>query len=473
MSTANAKGKLIVVSNRLPDPDAAGGLVTALTPVLRASRGVWLGWDGGHDQGWIPPPVEPGFRFGPVSLREREVELYYHGFANRTLWPLCHSFLGRTEIRQDFWQAYRRVNARFTEAVRDEAADAGLVWVHDYHLMLVPGLLRERGLRGPVCFFLHTPFPSYELFRVLPWKRELLEGLLGADVVGFHTRAYGANFKDCVHHVLGLPVGEEGVRYRGRLVRVVAAPISIDTAHFERLAQRPETRLRVKRLAQGLAGAQVILGVDRLDYTKGIPERLAAVERLLEQHPEYHQRVVFIQVAVPSRTRVESYRVMKREIDETVGRINGRFSDGSWVPVRYLYRFVPHESLAAYYVLADVCLVSPLRDGMNLVAKEYVACHPEAGGVLVLSEFAGAAEELDLAVRVNPYDADGVASALDMALSMDPAQKARRLGAMKVYLRRHDVSRWAADLLGPLWEEQARRQRRALAKEAETAVGLQ
>jgi alpha,alpha-trehalose-phosphate synthase [UDP-forming] len=427
-----------------------------MDPVLRSYRGVWLGWDGGGAQGWIPPPAEAPYRLVPVSLREREVDLYYHGFANRTLWPLCHSFVGRTEIRQDFWHAYQRVNRAFADQVLAVAAPHDIVWVHDYHLMLVPALLREAGFQGPICFFLHTPFPAYEIFRVLPWRRELLGGLLGADLVAFHTPSYGENFLESVRKVLECPVTETGVRLRGRRVQVRAAPISIDTAYFEQLGTSPETLQRMRRLTQGLGGCQVILGVDRLDYTKGIPERLSAVERLLEKHPEYHHRLVFIQVAVPSRTRLQSYREMKRQIEEMVGRINGRFSEGSWVPVRYLYRFVPHETLCAYYVLADVALVTPLRDGMNLVAKEYVACHPEEGGVLVLSELAGAAEELTGAVRVNPYDVEAVADALHLALSLGAEEKRRRLAAMKRHLRRHDVARWATGLLSAL-EERLRR----------------
>jgi alpha,alpha-trehalose-phosphate synthase [UDP-forming] len=443
---------LIVVSNRLPPSAGAGGLVTALEPVLRAYRGVWIGWDGGRSQGWIPPPEELGYRLLPVPLREREVEHYYHGFANRTLWPLCHCFITRTELRHDFWAAYRRVNERFAEAVQGQAEGHELIWVHDYHLMLLPALLRERGLAGPSCFFLHTPFPPYELFRILPWRRELLEGLLGADLVAFHTRGYGDNFRECVRKILGCPIEGEDVRFRGRRVRVRAAPISIDAAYFERLGRRPETFLRLRRLAHHLEGCQVVLGVDRLDYSKGIPERLVAIERLLERYPEHRHRLAFIQVAVPSRTRVANYRVMKRQIDEMVGRLNGRFTDGSWLPVRYLYRYVPHETLCAYYALADVALVTPLRDGMNLVAKEYVACHGEEGGVLVLSEFAGAADELSGAVRVNPYDTEGVAAALHQALSMSATEKRQRMAAMKQYLRTHDVAGWAAGLLSELQE---------------------
>jgi trehalose 6-phosphate synthase/phosphatase len=465
MTTAkSAARRLVVVSNRLPTPGAgAGGLVTALEPVLRASRGLWLGWDGGHSQSWIPPPAELGYRLVPVSLREREVELYYHGFANRTLWPLFHSLIDRTEIRHDFWLAYRRINHKFANLVLAEDESADLVWVHDYHLMLVPAALRERGYEGRSGFFLHTPFPPYELFRILPWRREVLEGLLGADLVAFHTRGYCDNFLECVRRILAAPVEGSTVRFRGRRVRVGAAPISIDTARFERLGSLPATVQRMRRLLLSLEGAQVVLGVDRLDYTKGIPERLAAVERLLEKRPQYRRRLVLIQVAVPSRTRLEHYRVMKRQIDEMVGRINGRFSDGSWAPVRYLYRFVPHDTLCAYYALADVALVTPLRDGMNLVAKEYVACHPEEGGALVLSELAGAAEELGGAIRVNPHDIDSVAEALHLALQMDPAEKRRRMAAMKQHLRRHDVARWAAELLA---EIEAPPRRRPAALEA-------
>jgi len=471
MSTSVASPRrLLVVSNRLPQPGAgAGGLVTALEPVLRASRGLWLGWDGGHAQGWIPPPVDAGYELIPVSLREREVESYYHGFSNRTLWPLCHSFVDRLEIRHDFWLSYRRVNHRFADHVLAAAGPGDLVWVHDYHLTLLPAILRERGFGGAVCFFLHIPFPPYEILRLLPWREALLKGLLGADVVAFHTRSYCANFLECVRQVLACPVEDGEVRFQGRRVRVRAAPISIDTARFEGLGDSPATAQRLRRLGARLAGCQVMLGVDRLDYTKGIPERLSAFERLLERYPQYHHRVVFIQIAVPSRTRVEQYRQLKRQIDEMVGRVNGRFCDGSWAPVRYIYRFVPHDDLVAYYALADVAVVTPLRDGLNLVAKEYAACHPEEGGVLVLSEFAGAAEELGGALRVNPHDTDAVAEALHLALSMRAEEKQRRMAAMKRHLRQHDVSAWAAGLLAEL---EGRPRRRSAEQALEQLVPL-
>ena len=465
--------RLIVVSNRLPEPGAAGGggLVTALEPVLRAYRGLWIGLDGGHTQRWIPPPAQVGYRLLPLALRERDVELYYHGLANRTLWPLCHSLLGRTEIRRDFWAAYQRVNRKFAGCLLGEAGPGDLVWVHDYHLMLVPAMLRERGFSGPVGFFLHIPFPPWELFRVLPWREALLEGLLGADVVAFQTRAYWESFLESVRRLLGCPVEGAEIHWRGRQVRVRWAPISIDTAYFEGLAGSAQTRQRVRRLRAGLNGYRVVLGVDRLDYTKGIPERLAAVELLLERHPEYHQRLAFIQVAVPSRTGLRHYRLLKRQIERMVGRINGRFCEGSWTPVRYLYRALPQEVLAAYYALADVALVTPLRDGMNLVAKEYVACRPEGGGgVLVLSEFAGAAVELEGALRVNPHDVCGVAEALHQALSLGAAEQERRVGAMKRHLRARDVRRWAAALLAEL---EAQRPRRRPVEEAPLKLGGQ
>ncbi|MFH0811185.1 MAG: trehalose-6-phosphate synthase [Pseudomonadota bacterium] len=450
-SASRSSRGLVVVSNRLPGPAAiGGGLITALDPVLREYRGRWVGWDGGCAQGWKPPPAGLGYRLDPVSLRDKEVEHYYHGFSNRTLWPLLHSLVGRTEIRHNFWRAYEAVNERFAAAVLAGCAPADLIWVHDYHLMLLPRLLREKGHAGPISWFLHTPFPPYEVFRILPWRRQLLEGLLGADVLAFQTRGYCQSFLECAGNVLNCPVEEDAIQFDGRWIKIHPAPISIDTAYFEQLGQRTVGGARLKRLTRHLEGCQVVLGVDRLDYTKGIHERLAAVERLLEEHPEHCQRVVFIQVAVPSRTRLAGYRNMKRQIDEKVGQINGRFTDGSWLPVRYLYRCMPPETLGAYYALADVALVTPLRDGMNLVAKEYVACHSEEGGALVLSELAGAAEELRGAISVNPYDIDGVAAALHRALAMDPAEKRRRMAAMKSYLRRHDVSAWAAGLVSEM-----------------------
>jgi trehalose 6-phosphate synthase/phosphatase len=450
-------GRLIIASNRLPykvSPSSgsarrqgAGGLVTALEPLLEERGGQWIGWEGSPGpagRSFQKLPVEDqsgGYEIGLVPLSEHDVDNYYGGFSNRTLWPLFHSFLDRTRISRDWWLSYQKVNRRFSRILSREAAPQDMVWIHDYHLCLVPGHLRELRPELATLFFLHVPFPAYEVFRILPWRQQLLEGLLGADVVGFHTRSYVMTFLECVRKILGYPVdfGRQSVKVPGRQVIVRAAPISVDVGHFRRLCTR-----RCRRPA----GEQIIiLGVDRLDYTKGIPERLLAIERLLEKYPRYQHRVTFVQIAVPSRSKVEEYRALKRRIDETVGRINGRFTEGGWSPVRYIYRFLPHEQLVDYYRQAHVALLTPLRDGMNLVAKEYVICHPEEGGALILSELAGASEELTEALVVNPYDIEGVAERIHWAIQMPAEEKRRRMTAMKQQVESWDVRRWATSLL--------------------------
>src|SRR6266571_5815546 len=401
---------LVVVSNRLPftverRPEGVrfrrspGGLVAALEPALAHRGGVWVGWTGaaredGDAAGRAPPAAAEQVQYRAVSLTAHEIALYYAGFANRTIWPLFHYFVGQTQIDSATWRAYERVNERFAEVAADASDDEALVWVHDYQLLRVPHHLRRLAPRRRIAFFLHIPFPAADVLRVLPWSRDLIQGMLAADLVGVHIRSYADHVLTCAERLLGCEVdrGAGLVRFEGREVSVEAHPISIDVAEVERLAERA-----VPAGADAApAGAPVaeILGVDRLDYTKGINERMLAVERLLERHPSYRRRIAFTQVMVPSRERVAEYGELKREIDETVGRINGRFSERGWSPIRYLVRSLPPAELVVLYRQADVALVTPLRDGMNLVAKEYVAAQLDDDGVLVLSEMAGAADEL-------------------------------------------------------------------------------
>jgi trehalose 6-phosphate synthase len=348
-----------------------------------------------------------------------------------------------------FWRAYRQANERFAAAVQEAVEPGDLVWVNDFHLSLVPALLRHAGLQARIGLFWHIPFPPPSIFGICPWREDLLTGLLGADVIGLQTEADARSFLDCVQQFLDLPVGDDPPRVclPGRTVRVAALPIGIDAARFRQQAADPAVRAQAARLRATLGSEVVLIGVDRLDYTKGILERLLGFERFLESQPRWRRRTSLVQITVPSRFRVPDYREMKRAIDETVGRIVGRFTYEARAPIAYHYTAFDHEQLAAYYVAADVALVTPLRDGMNLVAKEYVACHGAGDGTLILSEFAGAARELREALLVNPYDPEAIRRQLDRALLMAPAERRRRMQALAQRVETHDVRWWTAAFL--------------------------
>ncbi len=451
---------LVVVSNRLPvrrSDDgswriAAGGLVTAMRPVMDRSGGVWVGWDGGD--GGVPERVDdlPTVRIGDVQLSDDEVEAYYHGFSNRTLWPLFHDLVAQPVIDHEWWEVYKRVNERFADRIAElDPPEDALLWVHDYHLLLLPQLLRERLGDRPIGFFLHTPFPAPELVARLPWREELLDGVLGADVVGFHTTLYSGNFRRAVRWLRGgATVDGTTIQHDGREVEAIAQAISIDADEFAELATDPETEEHLTELRNQFGGRKVLLGVDRLDTTKGIRHRLNAIERLLELRPDLSNRFVFIQIAVPSREDVEEVQALRNEIEQMVGRINGQFTEpGHDVPVHYLYRGVPRPALAAYYRLADVLCVTPLKDGMNLVAKEYATVQHAAreDGVLLLSEFTGAALTMDGAVTCNPFDVDGLAHAMAHCLELPVDERRERLARMAEKVHEDDVFAWGEGLL--------------------------
>lgn len=460
-----------VVSNRLPFSAerrqgglsltrSPGGLVAALDPVLKRLGGIWVGWPGVPQADidaarGLRIPQDEGVCYRQVPLSAREVSQYYGSFSNRTLWPLFHFFVDRTTIDSATWRVYERVNERFAGAVAEDAKRGALVWVHDYHLLLVPYYLRRLVPDARIAFFLHIPFPPADVFRVLPWSRSLLRGMLASDLVGFQIQAYAQHFFSCVERLLGSEVDRVAgiVRGEGREVSVQVHPISVDARRIEELACKTPAPPRAQdRVLE-------VLGVDRLDYTKGLQERLLAVERFLERYPTYHERMQFTQLVVPSREHVAEYGRLKREIDETVGRINGRFSEGEWVPIRYFVRSLPAEELAPLYRRADVALVTPLRDGMNLVAKEYVSAQIDDDGVLILSEMAGAAEELQEALVVNPFDIDAVAETLQRALSMPEDERRARMSALRDRVRSNDVHAWVNRFL--LAAEAASRQARA------------
>lgn len=448
---------LVVVSNRLPydigrEPGRGspkrnvGGLVNAIEPVLAERGGLWVGWDGAMlpsaaavAQQWARPRstrLPGGVVLCGVPLSERDVTRYYHGTSNRAIWPLFHDFPGKAVFEPEDWVAYREVNRRFAEATLRHARRGDRIWVHDFHLMLVPRMLRELGFRGRVDFFLHIPFPPAEIFRVLPWRDEVLQGLLAADTVVFQVERYRRNFVDSVRSLGAVP-REEGE------ARAFVEPIGIDVADFIRLAGDPGARARAAQIRRAYGNRPILFGGERLDYTKGILERLLAVERMLRANPARAGSFAFVQVVVPGRHQVEEYRQMKREIDRNVGRINGEWGAEGWVPVHYRARALDRAELVAHYLAASVVLVTPLRDGMNLVAPEFVASRLDGDGVLVLSEFAGVAEYLSGALRVNPNDVEGFAATLARALAMPEPERRERMARMRPFVDANPATAWA------------------------------
>jgi len=463
--------EFVVVANRLPVdlerlPDGTerwkhspGGLVSALEPFLRSHSGAWVGWPGVADAD-VAPFEDDGLLLHPVELSAKEVEDYYEGFSNGTLWPLYHDVVAQPAFHRHWWNAYVKVNQRFADATAKVAAQGATVWVQDYQLQLVPAMLREQRPDLKIGFFLHIPFPPVELFMQLPWRTEIIRGLLGADLVGFHRPGGAQNFLWLARRLVGLEPsrGTVGVRTRpgvvqvgDRTVRVGAFPISIDSAGLDAVARRKDTQARARQIREDLGNPKrILLGVDRLDYTKGIDVRIRALYELIADGRVDPEDVAMIQLATPSRERVDHYKTMRQDIEQSVGRINGEFGRVGKPVVHYLHQSVNREELVAFMSAADVMVVTPVRDGMNLVCKEYVACRYDLGGALVLSEFAGAAAELTSAFLVNPHDLDGVKNALQAALDIDPAEGRRRMRALRRQVLTHDVDRWARSFLEAL-----------------------
>ncbi|MFL5577841.1 MAG: trehalose-6-phosphate synthase [Gemmatimonadaceae bacterium] len=455
--------RLLIVSNRLPVTAAVrddevviepsvGGLATGLRPLHERSDGLWIGWPGlAHDElsSAQARELDAGLaaqRAVPIAICAAEVAAFYEETANGVLWPLFHDRLDHLPLAVSGWETYERVNARFADAVASHHRPGDLVWVHDYQLLRTPALVRERVPGARIGLFLHIPFPNPEIFFALPCRRWLVEGMLGADVIGFQTRRHRGHFTAALRRLFGIEAQDHVVTYRGREIRLGVHPIGVDAAALAERAGAAAVLAEAAGIAPDGAGS-LLVGVDRLDYSKGIPHRLLAVERLLTTHPEWRERVRFVQVAVPSRCGVAAYRRVRQQVDALVGRINGAFGTPGWAPVHYVYRSIPETLLLALYRAADVMLVTPLRDGMNLVAKEFVACRTDDQGVLVLSEFAGAADEMTEALLVNPYDVDGIADALQRALTMPPAERRARMRAMREGVTTHDVHRWAASFV--------------------------
>ncbi|MBS4727654.1 trehalose-6-phosphate synthase [Mycobacterium sp. SM1] len=465
----------VVVANRLPIdmerlPDGTttwkhspGGLVTALEPLLRRRRGAWIGWPGiiDTDVDVIEEPlVAEGLRLHPVRLSAEDVAEYYEGFSNATLWPLYHDVIVKPIYHRQWWDRYVDVNRRFAEAAARAAAPGATVWVQDYQLQLVPKMLRTLRPDVTIGFFLHIPFPPVELFMQLPWRTEIVEGLLGADLVGFHLAGGAQNFVILSRRLIGAETsrGAVGVRSRlgevqlgSRTVRVGAFPISIDSTALDRKARDRTIRRRAREIRAELGNPRkIMLGVDRLDYTKGIDVRLKAFAELLAEGRVKRDDTVLVQLATPSRERVESYQLLRSDIERQVGHINGEYGEVGHPVVHYIHRPVPRDELIAFFVASDVMLVTPFRDGMNLVAKEYVACRSDLGGALVLSEFTGAAAELKQAYLVNPHDLEGVKDAIEAALNQTAQAGRHRMRALRRQVLTHDVDRWARSFLDAL-----------------------
>ncbi|MBV9659852.1 MAG: trehalose-6-phosphate synthase [Acidimicrobiales bacterium] len=450
---------LVIVANRLPveRPDAAtpwkkssGGLVSALVPVQQAKAGTWIGWGGTADEELAPFRVE-GMSLQPVALSRSEIERYYEGFANATLWPLYHDVTGEAIFDRGWWESYVLVNRRFAKAAAQAAPRGGTVWVHDYQLQLVPAMLRKARPDVRIGWFDHIPFPGYEIYSRLPWREQIVKGLLGADLLGFQRRDDAANFLRAARRCAGVVTRGSMADYRGRPIRVGAFPISVDAKELVRLARDCGTLDRAAQIRTELGDPEVVLlGVDRLDYTKGIINRLRAYAELLEEGTVAPPRTVLIQVASPSRERVREYQLLRDELETLVGRINGDYSSVGHPAIHYLHQSFPKEEMAAMYLAADVMLVTPLKDGMNLVAKEYVACRHDEAGTLVLSEFAGAADDLKQAILVNPWDIDGMKTAIRQALDQPSKVGRRTMRAMRSHVFTEDVHHWAAAFLGAL-----------------------
>ena len=468
MKTPSEK-RLIIVSNRLPVTlaregkhwtvtSSSGGLVAAMGPVLQNRGGLWIGWPGvprltGARKILSRATRGIGYTLVPVNLSQDDLEKYYKGFSNEIIWPLFHGLHSLCNYDPAYWKAYRQVSQKFAKVIIEETGPEDYLWVHDYQVMNVGEDLRALGLTSPIGFFLHIPFPGLDLFQKLPWRREILKGLLAYDLVGFQTVRHKRNFIQCLRGMLPeIKIFGKGniqvARFGNREVRIGHFPIGIDYNAYAKGGQSPEVEAEANTLSFALRNRTLILGVDRLDYTKGIPYKLNAMRTALNRFPDLLHKVNMVQVVVPSRQEIPQYEQLKNEIEQLVGEINGQYSQPGWVPIQYIYRSLNHTELLAFYRAADIALVTPLDDGMNLVAKEYCAVNGDGKGVLVLSEFAGAAHQLHRgALLVNPYDLEGVADAVYQAYKMDPQERTERMDRLRRNVQQQDVFRWVSSFL--------------------------
>ena len=456
--------RIVVVSNRLPIViekhegeqrirPGSGGLVTALSPVLEKGKGLWIGWPGcagdEFDEDLIGDFTRRhAYDLKPVFLSRDQVDRYYHGFSNETIWPLFHDLLGHCKFELENWNTYNSVNRAFAQSIQESLQPDDFLWVQDYQLIMVGSCLHTMGVTHPIAFFLHIPFPSFDLFNRLPWRQELIEALMQYDLLGFQTLRDLRNFTDCVRNLIGGVKIETKRRhcvlqYGDRVVKAGHFPISIDFEEFDSAASSEEVEQETISFRKEYTAQRMVLGLDRLDYTKGIPERFRAFERALEKYPDLRGNVSLFQLLIPSRTYVPDYQNLKGMLDQLVGRINGRFSRGGWVPIHYMYRTLSRTQLLGCYRGCDIALITPLRDGMNLVAKEYCASRIDSDGVLILSEFAGAARQLDRgALIVNPYDTEGTAETLYRAFRMPKEDQRKRMTMLRAEVKRNNVHLW-------------------------------
>lgn len=481
--------RMLIVSNRLPfsverkkgnlrlEP-SVGGVATGLRSFYKSYNTLWIGWPGidqkkiaGDEEEVVAKMLSESCY--PVFLSQKEVENYYHRFCNTTIWPLFHYFPQHTVYNQSWWHTYERVNEAFCDTVVDVWEPGDSIWVHDYHLMLLPKLLKERLPEAAVGFFLHIPFPSFEIFRLLPWREQILDGLLGADLLGFHTYDYARHFLDSAHRLFGYESVLGKITTSDRITMVDVFPMGIDYERFSGIVQSPEVQTEITKFREILGNRKIILSIDRLDYTKGIAQRLEAFSSFLERNPEYRERLTLIMVVVPSRTVVKRYAQLKRQVDELVGAINGRYGTIGWTPIWYLYRSLPFYPLVALYNMADIAFVTPVRDGMNLIAKEYTATKTDGKGVLILSETAGTANELGEAIIINVNNQEEMTQAIEEALVMPEEEQIERMRTMQSRLQRYNVVRWAGefmDRLGHIKEIQEEMKTKTLNGEAKVQL---
>ncbi len=470
--------RVIIVSNRLPvnisiendkinvEP-SVGGLATGMKSVSESYDSLWIGWPGVNNEDLTGEQKNEITRLlklhkcAPVFLNTEDYENYYEGFSNKTIWPLYHYFTQFAQYKKRFWQAYQKVNEQFAEEILHHLEDRDAVWIHDYHLQLLPKMIKEMSPDIPIGYFLHIPFPSYEILRTLPWRNEIIEGLLGADLIGFHTFDYERHFLSSVRRLLGYDINFNVINLNNRFVIVDSFPMGIDYDKFNEVArQQKQKSVKDKSpLQQDIEkhflmspGSKLVLSIDRLDYSKGIANRLHAFEYFLERYPEFNGKVSLLMICVPSRSNVEHYQNMKSEVDELVGRINGKFSSMGWTPIWYFYRSFPFENLIDLYSSCDIALLTPIRDGMNLVAKEYIASRTDKKGVLILSEMAGSAKEMSEALIINPNNYEEIASALKEAIQMSELEQIERNNIMQDRLKRYDIHKWAKDFINSLQE---------------------
>ncbi|MBZ9787345.1 bifunctional alpha,alpha-trehalose-phosphate synthase (UDP-forming)/trehalose-phosphatase [Psychroflexus sp. CAK57W] len=468
--------KTIIVSNRLPlqvriENDqievtpSVGGLATGLKSVHKEGNGLWVGWSGITEEE-LTPELENKISKAvtkaqcvSVNLTQRDLDHYYYGFSNRTLWPLFHYFIEYTEYNPESWEVYKSVNQKFADKVLEHVEEGDNIWIQDYQLLLVPAMVKAKRPDISIGFFNHIPFPSYEIFRTFPKRKELLEGMLGADLIGFHTYDYERHFLSSVKRILSLDVSFNKITYQNRIIKVDSFPMGIDYEKFENAAldhdkmaesEKSEIQKRLDQHLQNEEGIKMILSIDRMDYTKGIPNRIKAFEYFLRKYPQFQEKIRLIMLAVPSRSQVPQYQRLKQETDELVGRINGEYSTVSWTPIWYFYRALPFENLIDLYTSSDVALITPVRDGMNLVAKEYVATRTRKDGVLVLSEMAGASIEMNEALLINPFNFEEIADSIKQALEMPKAEQKQRMQALQNRVSRYSVKKWANEFMNSL-----------------------